>query len=147
MRVPQKSFKSFGVFWVAAVSLGLVGFFLVRFVAKGTALESVGTATPAFSSSGKKVVEPAEPPPDRPIKDLVRTWNQGDAENIAGLFISDGTLVMPAGPELRSSTEIAKTISEKRAGVLKQTILTNTVEKVSRPDPDTAVVPRAVEEI
>ena len=141
MRVSQKSSRSFGVFWVVAVALGLVGFFLARFVPKGTALESARTApTPDLSASGKKVAEPAEPPPDRPIRDLVRTWNQGDAENIARLFIADGTIVMPAGSELRSSAEIAKTISEKRAGVLKQTILTNTVEKVSRPDPDTAVV-------
>ena len=129
----------------------LVVFFTVRFVKKGTALESDSkdpTAVSKFSpskqdndtSNEQKTAEQIEPPPDRPIKELVRTWNQGSAEDIAGLFIADGTLIIPTGPELRSSAEIAKTISEKRAGVLRQTTLTNTVEKVSRPDSETAVV-------
>lgn len=84
--------------------------------------------------------KPTETPPDGTIEELVRTWNQGNAEEIAGLFTSDGTLIIPTGSQIRSRDEIRKTISEKRAGLLKATTLTNTVDEVSRPDAETAVV-------
>jgi uncharacterized protein (TIGR02246 family) len=74
------------------------------------------------------------------VGELVRTWNGGNAEQIAGLFAIDGTLVIPSGKQIQTRDEIKKTISEQRAGVLKETTLTNTVDQVSRPDPRTAVV-------
>lgn len=146
MRVQQISSKS--ILSILAVALILVVFFSVRFVKKGTAdsdskelkgVSTLSSSKPDSDTSDKQKIS-AEPPPDRTISELVRTWNQGSAEDIAGLFLSDGTLIIPTGSELRSSAEIAKTISEKRAGVLKATTLTNTIEKVSRPDPETAVV-------
>ena len=146
MRLQQISSKS--VLSILAVALILVVFFSVRFVKKGTAdsdsrelngVSTVSSSKPDSNTSEKQTIS-AEPPPDRTIGELVRKWNQGSAEDIAGLFLSDGTLIIPTGSELRSSAEIAKTISEKRAGVLKATTLTNTIEKVSRPDSETAVV-------
>jgi uncharacterized protein (TIGR02246 family) len=147
----QVSSKSLAIFIVLALALTLVLFFSMRFVRQGTAIESDSDepASPSTVSANtldknpsdqQKTPDRPEPPPDRTIKELVSTWNQGNAEDIAGLFSSDGTLVIPTGSELRSRAEIAKTISEKRAGMLKETTLTNTVEKVSQPDPETAVV-------
>ena len=147
------------VFVLIAI-LALTAFFAARFLRKGTATETeqtaikseqtvtptdaapkaieAGTDTPATNES--KAPEPAEPPPDRTIKDLVSKWNQGNAEDIAGLFVSDGTLIIPSGSQIQSRDEIKKTISEKRAGALKATTLTNTVDEVSRPDPETSIV-------
>ena len=88
----------------------------------------------------KSTPDQAEMPPDRTIRDLVQTWNQGNPEDIASLFASDGTLIIPTGSQIQSRSEIKKTILEKSAGPLKKTKLTNTVDKVSRPDPETAVV-------
>jgi uncharacterized protein (TIGR02246 family) len=100
-----------------------------------------GNADASKDSDGAgETPKPAETPPDGTIKELVRTWNQGNAEDIAGLFTSDGTLIIPTGSQIQSRDEIRKTISEKRAGVLKATTLTNTVDDVSRPDAETAVV-------
>jgi uncharacterized protein (TIGR02246 family) len=82
----------------------------------------------------------SEVPPERIVGELVRTWNGGNAEQIAGLFATDGTLVIPSGKQIQTRDEIKRTISEQRAGVLKETTLTNTVDQVSRPDPQTAVV-------
>ncbi|MGH7853778.1 MAG: YybH family protein [Candidatus Binatia bacterium] len=131
------------------VFLASTVFFSVRFLRKGTAteIEPTETSTPAVETAGNKSIpekkrspEQAEMAPDGTIKELVRTWNQGNAEDIAGLFMSDGTLIIPTGSEIRSRAEIKKTIAEKRTGVLKETILTNTVDQVSRPDAETAVV-------
>jgi uncharacterized protein (TIGR02246 family) len=140
------SFKTVIGLSTIVVALMLVGFFSLRSAPQATTQESDGddsaraTTLTSKTPEPNKNPEPAEPPPDRTIKELVRTWNQGKAEDIAGMFLSDGSLVIPTGSELRSRDEIAKTISEKRAGLLKETILSNTVEKVSRLDPETAVV-------
>jgi uncharacterized protein (TIGR02246 family) len=93
---------------------------------------------------------PAEPKPQPQAKketapetlalELVRAWNRGDAERIAGLFAPNGVLIIPTGSEIRSRAAIKKTISEQRAGLLKETSLTNTIDDVSLPDEDTAVV-------
>lgn len=82
----------------------------------------------------------SEVPPERIVGELVRTWNGGNVDEIARLFAADGTLVIPSGAQIETRDEIKRTISEQRAGVLKETTLTNTVDQVSRPDPQTAVV-------
>ena len=134
--------KSLSFFVVLAVLLAPIFFFSVRFLPRDTATQNdlIQPHTPSDTSERPKAREPAEPPPDRTIKELVHTWNQGNAEDIARLFMSDGTLIIPPGSQIQSRPEIRKTISEKRAGVLKQTTLTNTIDKVSRPDQETAVV-------
>lgn len=92
------------------------------------------------TSSAGITAESPETPPDGTIKELVQTWNQGSAEDIARLFMSDWTLIIPSGSQIQSRDEIKKTISEKRAGVLKETTLTNTVDEVTQPAPDTVLV-------
>jgi uncharacterized protein (TIGR02246 family) len=81
-----------------------------------------------------------ETAPETLARELVRAWNRGDAERIAGLFAPNGVLIIPTGSEIRSRAAIKKTISEQRAGLLKETSLTNTIDDVSLPDEDTAVV-------
>lgn len=78
--------------------------------------------------------------PEATVKELVRAWNQSDAKKISTLFVPNGVLITPAGSEIRSRADIQKTISEQRNGMLKETTLTNTVDDVSHPDADTAVV-------
>ena len=144
----QFSPKSLSFFVVLAALLAPIVFYSFRLLPKETATEidqtelhtPADTAEKSATSEKTKDREPAEPPPDRTIKELVHTWNQGNAEDIARLFLSDGTLIIPPGALIASRPEIQKTISEKRAGVLKQTTLTNTIDKVSRPNPETAVV-------
>jgi uncharacterized protein (TIGR02246 family) len=137
--------------WVAAF-LALTLFFAARFLRKGTATENepaIVSHTPAENEAKEKhtgaatqsgTEEPAETPPDGTIKELVKTWNHGSADDIASLFMSDGMLIIPSGSQIQSRDEIKKTIFEKRAGVLKETILTNTVDEVTQPAPDTALV-------
>ena len=79
-------------------------------------------------------------PPDTTVKDLVRAWNQGRTNEIDKMFASDGVLIIPAGSQIQSSAEIEKTILERRAGILKDTTLSNTVENVSQSDENRATV-------
>ena len=142
---------SYAIIGLAAF-LTLTLFFTARFLRKGTATENeltIASHTPAESEAKEnendsansgKTPESADMPPDRTIKELVSTWNRGSADEIAGLFMSDGTLIIPSGSQIQSRDEIRKTISEKRAGVLKETTLTNTIDGVSQPGPDTALV-------
>jgi uncharacterized protein (TIGR02246 family) len=78
--------------------------------------------------------------PNETAKKLVRAWNQGNTREVADLFTSDGTLTMPNGASIHSKPEIAKLITEKRAGPLSEATLTNTVDEVSQRDGKTAVV-------
>jgi uncharacterized protein (TIGR02246 family) len=78
--------------------------------------------------------------PKETAKKLVRAWNQGSGQEVADLFTSDGTLTMPNGANIQSKSEIAKLITENRAGPLSETTLTNTVDEVSQQDGKTAVV-------
>ena len=78
--------------------------------------------------------------PEGTVKELVLAWNRSDAKNISALFLPNGVLITPTGSEIHSRAEIQKTISEQRNGMLKETTLTNTVDDVSHPDADTAVV-------
>ena len=145
----MKSLSSPKFYVLAAALLTLIVFFSARFLRKGTADETAGPtshseattgSTSEHSTAGNESGESTEPPPDKTIAQLVQTWNRGSAEEIATLFASDGTLVIPSGSQIRSRAEIQKTISEKRAGVLKETVLTNTVDEITRPDPNTALV-------
>ena len=145
------SSRPLNYFILLAAFLSVTIFLTARFLRKGAATENeptIASHTPAESeakaknagATGTTTPEPAETPPDTTIKEFVRTWNQGSAEDIARLFMSDGTLITPNGSQIQSRDEIKKTLTEKRAGVLKETILTNTVEEVTRPDPNTALV-------
>jgi uncharacterized protein (TIGR02246 family) len=96
------------------------------------------TATPRPENHGK--VEPERSAPEAVVKKLVASWNHGETGAIAGLFAPDAVLVIPTGAEVRSRSEIEKTISEQRGGMLKETILRNTVEDVSQPNGDSAVI-------
>jgi uncharacterized protein (TIGR02246 family) len=149
IRLTPKS-MSFYLLLTALFALGL--FFSMRFLPKGTATESENTIvshTPATKSSQaenqqteteSKPQDPPEIPPDKAIQQLAQVWNQGSAEEIANLFMTDGTLIIPTGSQIQSRAEIQKTISEKRAGILKETTLTNTVDEITRPDPNTVLV-------
>jgi uncharacterized protein (TIGR02246 family) len=134
---------------IVAGLLALVMLFSARFLRQEFATEDKRISHPPAQNaetnkdsdiSKSKTPKPVETPPDGTIEELVRTWNHGNAEDIAGLFTSDGTLIIPTGSQIQSRAEIQKTISEKRAGALKATTLTNTVDEVSRPNSETAVV-------
>jgi uncharacterized protein (TIGR02246 family) len=83
---------------------------------------------------------PAVEKPEVTAKKLSQAWNQGTSQEIANLFTSDGELIIPNGSTIRSKPEIEKTIDEKRAGLLKETNLSSTVENISQIDPETAIV-------
>lgn len=78
--------------------------------------------------------------PESTVKELVQAWNQGDADKIAGLFLPDGVLRLPTGSEIKSREEIKNTIAKHHRGMLRETILTNSIEGVSTADGDNAVV-------
>ena len=89
-----------------------------------------------------QVWEPAPKTDEAPastVKQLVQAWNQGDADKIAELFLSDGVLRLPTGSEIKSREEIKNTIAKHHEGMLKETKLTNSIEGVST-DGDKAVV-------
>jgi uncharacterized protein (TIGR02246 family) len=147
------SFKSRNhIILLLAALLAFMLFFAARFLWVNTATENdptIASHTPAESEANEKerdagaaatTAEPADIPPDRTIKELVQTWNRGSAEEIASLFMSDGALIIPSGSQIQSREEIKKTLSEKRAGVFKETTLTNTIDEVTQPSPDTALV-------
>lgn len=143
--------KSVSVYLLLTGFLALMLFFATRFLPKGTATEpqdNIQSHTPvsarekndAHKAAEKSSAESADPAPDETVQQLVETWNRGKSEEIAGLFMPDGTLVIPTGSEIQTRDQIQKTISEKRAGVLKETTLSNTVDQVNRPDENTALV-------
>ena len=78
--------------------------------------------------------------PDQTASKLVRAWNQGNSQEIADLFTSDGVLMIPDGSKFQSRSEIANTITEKQSGMLSETRLSNIVDEVSEIDADTALV-------
>jgi uncharacterized protein (TIGR02246 family) len=141
--------KSWIVFSVAAVFLLLVAFVAVRqfpdvpivHEAKETVFDDIpkeATAGPASQPQGQLADKSSAP--ETAAKNFVQAWNRGSAENIAGLFAPDAVLIMPTGSTIRSRAEIEKTISHHRSGVLKESTLTNTVDDVSQPDDDSAVL-------
>ena len=77
--------------------------------------------------------------PESTVKELVRAWNDGDADKISKLFLPDGVLRLPTGSEIKSREEIKNTIAKHQSGMLKQTTLTNDTDGVSI-DGDNAVV-------
>ena len=106
-----------------------------------TAYEQTPTAQPPMrTAQGGRSRAQRETPPDKTVKELVRTWNQGKAESIARFFAANGTLIIPTGTSIQSRSEIEKTIAEKRSGLLKETTLSNTVAEITRPDAETAIV-------
>lgn len=78
--------------------------------------------------------------PELTAKRLSQAWNQGSSQEIASLFTADGELIIPNGSIIRSKPEIEKILKEKRSGLLNDTTLKSTVEEVSQPDAETAVV-------
>jgi uncharacterized protein (TIGR02246 family) len=142
------SAKSWFAFAVAAVFLLLVAFLAVRQFpdvpvideAKEVFDETLKEATATAAPQSQTQVSEKKIAPEITARDLVQAWNRGNAENIAGLFAPDGVLIMPTGSAVRSRAEIQKTISQHRNGMLKESTLTNTVDDVSQPDNDTAVL-------
>jgi uncharacterized protein (TIGR02246 family) len=141
--------RNYTILLLAAL-LAFTLFFAARFLQVNITTENeptIASHTPAGSDAQEKAAgsaattaEPADIPPDRTIKELVQTWNRGSAEEIASLFMSDGALIIPSGSQIQSRDEIKKTLSEKRDGVFKETTLTNTIDEVTQPAPDTALV-------
>lgn len=89
-----------------------------------------------------QVWEPApktDEAPESAVKQLVQAWNEGNADKIAELFLSDGVLRLPTGSEIKSRDEIKNTIAKHHDGMLKDTKLKNSIERVST-DGDKAVV-------
>lgn len=78
--------------------------------------------------------------PDKVVENLVRAWNQGLTDEIGEMFAFDGVLIIPAAPQIQSSAKIEKAIREKRGGILKDTTLSNTVENISQPEANRAIV-------
>lgn len=77
--------------------------------------------------------------PESTVKQLVKAWNEGNADKIAELFLSDSVLRLPTGSEIKSREEIRNTIAKHHGGMLKETKLRNNIEEVSS-DSDKAVV-------
>ena len=48
--------------------------------------------------------------------------------------------MIPTGSQIQSRAEIEKILAEQHAGILKDTTLTNSVDDVSQPDADRAIV-------
>lgn len=96
----------------------------------------------ARSESAERGAPPTKeaPSPAKIIGNLVRAWNHGSTNEIAEMFAADGVLVIPAGSQIQSRAEINKAIVERRAGLLKDTTLRNTVKNVSQPDANRATV-------
>ena len=95
----------------------------------------------ARSESAERSAPAKEAPsPAKIIGNLVRAWNHGSTNEIAEMFAADGVLVIPAGSQIQSRAEINKAIVERRAGLLKDTTLRNTVKNVSQPDANRATV-------
>jgi uncharacterized protein (TIGR02246 family) len=92
----------------------------------------------AASAKGKRSAE--QQAPESIVKNLVLAWNRGDSEAVAGLFLSDGILIIPTGSVIHSRSAIRKRILDERQGRLKESVLSNTVEDVSLVDANTALV-------
>ena len=92
------------------------------------------------SNDSEPNVKKSEADPAVTIKDLVQAWNKGDPERLAELFLPNGVLRLPTGTEIQSRDEIRKAFTEQRAGKLKDTKLSNTVDEVSTPSAQSAAV-------
>jgi uncharacterized protein (TIGR02246 family) len=148
------SYRSWAAFALSAAFLLVFAFVVTQQIA-----EQPPTEEPASATSDKSPEEPIEvadqakdvapqiwePAPktdealESTIKKLVQAWNQGDADEIAELFLPDGVLRLPTGSEIKSREEIKKTIAKHHDGMLKETKLTNSIEGVSN-EGDKAVV-------
>jgi uncharacterized protein (TIGR02246 family) len=73
-----------------------------------------------------------------PARNLVLAWNRRDPGGIARLFVPNGELIIP-GSVIRSRSAIEKRIRDEQSGRLKESLLRNTVERVSFPDTNTAL--------
>jgi uncharacterized protein (TIGR02246 family) len=104
---------------------------------KSTTSESAGNSIEKIVPQSEKS---SSSPPDTTIKELVRAWNKGQTDDIVGMFSSDGMLMIPTGSQIQSRAEIEKILAEQHAGILKDTTLTNSVDDVSQPDADRAIV-------
>ena len=106
-------------------------------------LDKANEAAEQASDVAPQVWEPhtgTDDAPESTVKELVRAWNQGDADKIAGLFLPDGVLRLPTGSEIKSREEIKNTIAKHHRGMLKETTLTDNIDGVATADGDNAVV-------
>lgn len=147
------SHKAWAAFALAAALLLVFAFVVTQQIRERPATEV--TQTDSDTSSDRpievadqakdvapQVWEPApktDEAPEATVKQLVQAWNQGDADEIAKLFLPDGVLRLPTGSEIKSREEIKNTIAKHHDGMLKETKLTNSIEGVST-DGDNAVV-------
>jgi uncharacterized protein (TIGR02246 family) len=132
------------VAFVFGSALGLLALFVVWQFRHASVKEETELSAPkeegAISQPQQAKTAEKEIAPEATVKELVLAWNRSDAKNISALFVPNGVLITPTGSEIHSRADIQKTISEQRNGMLKETTLTNTVDDVSHPDADTAVV-------
>lgn len=146
--------KSWTAFALSAAFLLAFAFVVTQHIPEPPATEEASNTASAESSDkanevadqakdvAPQVWEPApktDEAPESTVKELVKAWNQGDADKIAELFLPDGVLRLPTGSEIKSREEIKNTIAKHQDGMLKETKLTNSIKGVST-NGDNAVV-------
>ena len=139
------SYKSWAAFGLSAAFLLVFAFVGTQQIRQRLATEEV-VNTPSKSSDEQTEVayqaqdvapqvwesgSRTDEAPESTVKELVQAWNQGNADKIAELFLSDGVLRLPTGSEIKSREEIKNTIAKHHDGMLKETKLTNSIEGVS----------------
>jgi uncharacterized protein (TIGR02246 family) len=156
--VKKSNLRVWAISLTLLVILAAIGFTAYRWKENSSdksPTEYVETQQPQPQNEPRAAVKPAAQPsnrgapsadeakiekPDQTAKKLTHAWNQGTSRDIANLFAPDAELIIPGGSHIQSRSEIAKTLEEKRAGLLKETTLTSTIEEVSQADPQTAIV-------
>ena len=133
------------VAFLSSVAILVLFAFFFMYQIHSTRIERVVETETDFPDANPRTGKDIDPattllPPESAGKELVHAWNHNDTKSIAGLFVYDGVLVIPTGSEIHSRDEIQKTISDQRGGILKETTLANTVDEVSNPTADSAIV-------
>jgi uncharacterized protein (TIGR02246 family) len=141
----QSSSNAWIILGILAVVIALATLVALRqFRQQRTTEDEKSSTSESAGNSIEKIVRQSEKssssPPNTTIKDLVRAWNKGETDDIVGMFSSDGVLMIPTGSQIQSRAEVEKILAEQHAGILKDTTLTNSVDDVSQPDADRAIV-------
>jgi uncharacterized protein (TIGR02246 family) len=74
------------------------------------------------------------------VENLADAWNNDDTDALDRLFSQDSVLVPPTGSAVRTREGIKKRLIKERQGRLAGTNLTNSVDRITIVDPNTAVV-------
>jgi uncharacterized protein (TIGR02246 family) len=141
----QSSSNAWIILGILAVVIALATLVVLRqFRQQRTTEYEKSSTSESAGNSIEKIVRQSEKssssPPNTTIKDLVRAWNKGETDDIVGMFSSDGVLMIPTGSQIQSRAEVETILAEQPAGILKDTTLTNSVDDVSQPDADRAIV-------